>query len=251
MPLEKRDETMTFGMDWVFMVFLALPGGEPAASRGGFDLDASPEADLERRLGAQSDTTGADQEGGKPDQEDEKPQRPQGPVAPATQESSSFLDFGWLELYPRAGLAVFSSKYHINASPTVEIEGRAPLPWLSPASNPGGDYFGAFAQLNGALIKRTLQPVLPKASGIMLSLALGLDYTIFRDDTWLLMARAGVQYTYYGGITDLRDGAQVVAGLTAGVSLTRSLMLTLTPEIIYAKTGDYILMGLLGLAVEF
>jgi hypothetical protein len=101
------------------------------------------------------------------------------------------------------------------------------------------------------MIKRTIVPKLAKASGVMTSLALGLDYTFYRDDTWLVLARVGVQYTNYGGVTDLKDGGQAIAGVTIGLSATRSLMFTLTPEIVYAKTGDHILMGLVGVAVEF
>ena len=165
--------------------------------------------------------------------------------------SQGLIDFGWLELYPRVGIAMFSSKYHINASPAIEIEARAPLPFLSPASNPEGDYFGAFAQLNFVPIKRTIVPTLAKASGLMSSIAVGLDYTVYRDETWLLMPRLGIQYTYYGGVTDLKNGGQVLAGFTAGMGISKSLLLTLTPEIVYAKTGDYILMALLGVAIEF
>jgi len=229
-------------LDLALALFLAGPGGFE------FCQDEA-ERDLDRRTAGVLRTP----DGESNQQEDEKPQRPQDPQpqeAPlATQWS--VVDFGWLELYPRAGLAIFSSKYHINPSPVLEIEAHAPIPWLSPASNPNGDYFGAFAHLNFVVIKRTIVPKLAKASGVMASLAFGVDYTFYRDDTWLLLARAGIQYTTYGGVTDLNDGGQVIAGFTAGLSVSRSLMFTLTPEIVYAATGDHILMGLLGVAVEF
>jgi len=229
------------------MLLLAGPGGD---ARFDFCQDEA-ERDLDRRTAGAGKT--ADGEGTEPrPQDEEKPQRPQEPQKEAPLATQwSVIDFGWLELYPRAGLAIFSSKYHINPSPVLEIEAHAPIPWLSPASNPQGDYFGAFAHLNFAVIKRTIVPKLAKASGVMASLAFGLDYTFYRDDTWLLLARAGIQYTTYGGVTDLNDGGQVVVGFTAGLSVSRSLMFTLTPEIVYAATGDHILMGLLGVAVEF
>jgi hypothetical protein len=231
------------------LFLLAGPGeGSP-----GFDLSAPAETDFERRLRDAGQSGPSDDEGDKSQQEDQKPQRPEAPSAGSSpqSQSQSVFDFGWLELYPRAGLALFSSKYHIKGSPCLEIEARAPIPWLSPESNPEGDYFGGFAQLNMAMIKRTIQPKLAKASGIMSSLALGLDYSVYRDETWLLMARLGFQYTNYGGVTDLKDGGQAVMGITAGLNLSRSILLTITPEIVYAKTGDYILMGLAGIAVEF
>lgn len=233
-------------LEWSVLLLLSGPGdGLP-----GFDLDGPAEADFERRLGR---LERSEPEGDRADQVPQDEQKPQQPEAPpgAQAKSQSVIDFGWMELYPRAGIALFSSKYHINASPTLEVEARAPITWLSPESNPNGDYFGGFAQLNFAIINRTIVPKLAKASGLMSSLALGLDYTIYRDETWLFMARLGFQYTNYGGVTDLKDGGQALGGITAGVNLSRSILLTLTPEIVYAKTGDYILLGLAGIAIEF
>jgi hypothetical protein len=226
-------------------------GGDPPPAPARFSLEDGAERDFQHRLSGHGLAVASDEEP-KPQQEDEKPQRPQEPQeAKPLATQWSVVDFGWLELYPRAGLAIFSSKYHINPSPVLEIEAHAPIPWFSPASNPDGDYFGAFVHLNFAMIKRTIKPTLSKASGMMASLAVGLDYTFYRDDTWLLLARLGIQYTTYGGVTDLKDGGQAIAGVTVGLSVTRSLMFTLTPEIVYAKTGDHIMMGLLGVAVEF
>jgi hypothetical protein len=233
------------------LALLLAGGGEaPPARNPGFDLSRDAAEDFARRVGDNDADEGPDGAAEKPQQEDEKPPRPQS-TAPTEKVSQGLIDFGWLELYPRVGIATFSSKYHINASPAIEIEARAPLTFLSPASNPEGDYFGAFAQLNFVPIKRTIVPTLAKASGLMSSIAVGLDYTVYRDETWLLMPRLGIQYTYYGGVTDLKNGGQVLAGFTAGMGISKSLLLTLTPEIVYAKTGDYILMALLGVAIEF
>jgi hypothetical protein len=233
-------------LDLALALFLAGPGDLTDFKRFDFCQDEAAR-DLDRRTAGVVRTPD-----GEPKQDEDKPQRPQEPGQEAPLATQwSVVDFGWLELYPRAGLAIFSAKYHINASPVLEIEAHAPIPWLSPASNPNGDYFGAFAHLNFAVIKRTIVPKLAKASGVMASIAFGLDYTFYRDETWLLLARAGIQYTTYGGVTDLNDGGQVVVGFTAGLSVSRSLMFTLTPEIVYATTGDHILMGLLGIAVEF
>jgi hypothetical protein len=237
-------------LELALALLLAGPGGEPVKELNRFEFLQEAEADLDRRTAGVGRTT--DEESKAERQDEEKPQRPQEPPKePPLATQWSIVDFGWLELYPRAGLAIFSSKYHIKPSPVLEIEAHAPIPWLSPSSNPQGDYFGAFAHLNFAMIKRTIVPTLAKASGIMASIAIGLDYTFYRDDTWLLLARAGIQYTTYGGVTDLNDGGQVIAGFTAGLSVSRSLMFTLTPEIVYAATGDHILMGLVGVAVEF
>jgi len=238
-------------VEWAFALLLAGGGEAGPAGTAGFDLSRDAAENFARRV-SEADADGRpDGAAEKPQQEDEKPPRPQSTATPSDKVSQGLIDFGWLELYPRAGIAMFSSKYNINAGLAIEIEARAPLPFLSPSSNPEGDYFGAFAQLNFVPIKRTIEPTLDKPSGLMSSIAIGLDYTLYRDETWLLMPRLGIQYTYYGGVTDLKNGGQVVAGFTVGMGLSRSLLLTLTPEIIYAKTGDYIIMGLVGVAIEF
>jgi hypothetical protein len=242
---------MSAMVDLAFALLLAVGGETGPSGSAGFDLSRDAAADFARRVGDEDADEGPDGAAEKPQQDDEKPPRPQSTAAPSDKVSQGLIDFGWLELYPRVGIAMFSSKYHINASPAIEIEARAPLTFLSPSSNPEGDYFGAFAQLNFVPIKRTIVPTLAKASGLMSSIAVGLDYTVYRDETWLLMPRLGIQYTYYGGVTDLKNGGQVLAGFTAGMGISKSLLLTLTPEIVYAKTGDYILMALLGVAIEF
>src|SRR5579883_2936022 len=170
---------------------LLLAGGGETGSAGtpGFDLSRDAALDFARRVAGEDADGGPDGAAEKPQQEDEKPPRPESTAQPSDKVSQGLIDFGWVELYPRAGIAMFSSKYHINASPAIEIEARAPLPLLSPSSNPEGDYFGAFAQLNFVPIKRTIVPTLAKASGLMSSIAVGLDYTLYRDETWLLMPR--------------------------------------------------------------
>jgi hypothetical protein len=78
-----------------------------------------------------------------------------------------------------------------------------------------------------------------------------VDYTIYRSESWLLMVEAGVHYVNFGGITDLTNGLTPMFGAIAGISVSRGMSLTLSPEIEYPKTGDYIMMLTLGLVWEF
>lgn len=216
-----------------------LAGGPSGAGRN------EALADLERRIGG--DTPASEK---KPQQEDPTPQRPSGPVAAPEEPSTPFIDFDWLELHVRVGMAIFSKEFHIDPSPAFVIEGRAPIPWLSPSSNPDGDYFGAWAALESAVIKRTIEPAVDKPSGMLLGLSAGLDYTILRNTTWMILAKVGVMYATYGGVTDLNDGIAPVAGLTLGLTVSRSVAITLAPEYILGD-GDNIILGTVGIAIDF
>ncbi len=162
-----------------------------------------------------------------------------------------FLDFGWLEMHPRLGMAVFTEDFHIDPSPCFGLEFRAPFPFLSPPSNPHGEYFGLFLELDSAIIERTLVPELEQARGVMVTVMTGLDYALLRNETWRLLIRGGGQYANYGGVTDLREGWGGMAGLTAGLTVSRSVSLTLAPTVMFGRGGDHVLLGFVGLSVEF
>jgi hypothetical protein len=205
-------------------------------------------ADLERRVG---DSGIAEEKPERKQQEDPRPQRPQEPLEhPAEASERPWIDFDWLELYARVGMAKFSKTYHINMSPAVAIEGRAPITIIAPADNPDGDYFGLFSELDVAIIKRTIQPQVAKPSGAMIALTVGADYTIFRNASWLVLVRGGIQYATYGGVTDLHDGIAPVVGLTGGVTITKGVAITVSPSYILGKK-DSIILGLVGVEIDF
>jgi hypothetical protein len=242
-------------MDLVLLLTLGAAGGSnaedwlPQAFRLGMGEDPEGLEDLRRRIpGFRDDET----EPGAPPQEEGQKQEPPIPAPrDSKQEETPSIDFTWLEIYPRVGMASFSSKYHVNPSACFGVAARAPMPWLSPSSNPNGEYFGLFAELDVSVIKRNIFPKLDKPSGPVLMVGFGVDYTIYRNETWLVMVEAGVHYVNFGGITDLTNGLTPMFGVIGGVSVSRGLSLTLSPEIEYPKTGDYIMMMTLGLVWEF
>lgn len=214
------------------------------------EREGEPEglADFQRRLPMLLDQEAAPaaaptQEGGK--------QEPVPTPRDLKQEEPPSVDFTWLELYPRLGLAAFSSKYHVKPSACFGVAARAPMPWLSPSSNPNGEYFGVFAEIDMSVIKRDIFPKLVKEGGPIFMVGFGVDYTIYRNESWLLMVEAGLHYVNFGGITDLTSGLTPMFGVIGAISVSRGLSLTLSPEIEYPKTGDYIMMMTLGLVWEF
>jgi len=221
-------------------------GPDELASRGPDPVRSEALADLERRIG--NDPAPAGEK--KPQQEDPTPQRPTEPVPAPEEPGTPLIDFDWLELHVRIGMAVFSKEFHIDPSPAFAIEGRAPIPWLSPSWNPDGDYFGAFAQLSFMVIKRTIEPEVDKPNGAAIALTVGLDYTILRNTTWMILVRAGVMYATYGGVTDLEDGMGPMVGATLGLTVSRSVSITVAPEYVFGD-GDNMIMGMVGIAIDF
>jgi hypothetical protein len=242
-------------MDLVFLLTLGAAGGGngeellPRAVRP--ELGADPEGleDLRRRIPGFLDD---EAEAGAPPQEEGQKQEPPIPAPrDSKQEETPSIDFTWLEIYPRVGIAEFSSKYHVNPSACFGVAARAPMPWLSPSSNPNGEYFGIFAELDISVIKRNIFPKLVKPGGPIFMAGFGIDYTIYRNESWLVMVEAGAHYVNFGGITDLSSGLTPMFGVIGGVSVSRGMSLTVSPEIEYPKTGDYIMMLTVGLVWEF
>ena len=228
----------------ILMLGLAA-GPDELIPRVADPVRAEAAADLERRVGREAARAGEK----RPQQEDPAPQRPDAPLQAPEEAGTPWIDFDWLELHVRVGMAIFSKEFHIDPSPAFEIEGRAPIPWLSPSSNPDGDYFGAFAQLSVAIIKRTIEPEVDKPSGAAIMLTVGMDYSVIRNTTWMILVRAGVMYATYGGVTDLEDGMGVLVGATVGLTISRSVSLTLVPE--YVMGGDTMIFGTVGIAIDF
>jgi hypothetical protein len=65
------------------------------------------------------------------------------------------------------------------------------------------------------------------------------------------VVQAGGQFGSYGGISDLEDGLAATAGLNFGFYVGDGLTLTLAEEAIFADSSNHILIGSLGLVIEF
>ncbi|HZE97157.1 MAG TPA: hypothetical protein VE981_09020 [Planctomycetota bacterium] len=171
--------------------------------------------------------------------------------APATAPQRPVLDLDWFELSPAIGFAVYSTKYRADPAPALTIGAHAPVPWLSPASDPGGEYFGLFAEAAFMTIDRNLSPSVDHRRGLATFFSLGMDYSFLRDSLWILMARAGVLYAYYGDIADLNSGFGFAIGATGGIQISGKLGLTYSPELLFGKSGSLVFLNTLGLSIQF
>jgi hypothetical protein len=214
------------------------PGDPPAAA---------PEASLARLPADLGRTLWQE-----PPQVEPPPPRTGPSLDPEQQEGElPFIDLDWLEINPRLGITVFSEDYFIDPSFSLSFLAHAPVPFLAPPSNPSGEYFGIFAELSITPIQRTIEPELDTPDGIMILATLGIDYTIYRDQTWLFMLQAGFQYGTYGGVSDLLNGFSPIVGLVTGANLSKGLKVSYSPEYVIGQAGDYILLNFFGLVFEF
>lgn len=168
----------------------------------------------------------------------------------ATKETP-IVDLDWLELSPGVGFSVYSSKYRADPAPAFLLAARAPLPWLSPASDPRGEYFGVFASAAFMTIDRNLSPSVDHRRGLASFYSLGMDYSVLRDSTWILIGRGGLLYAYYGDIADLQSGLGFMVGASAGIQLSGKTGLSYSPELLFGKSGSLIFLNTVGLSIQF
>jgi len=159
------------------------------------------------------------------------------------------LDLDWAEVGFRAGLAVYSEDFDADPAPSVALHARAPMPWLSPASRPNAELFGAFVQLGAAPIERDVRVENPEGTAFFLSA--GVDFTFVRDGTWLLMAQVGPQYVSYGDVGGLDDGLGLSAGVRGGLELGRGISISGGPEVAFGRAGDRVVFAHVGLLIDF
>jgi hypothetical protein len=187
----------------------------------------------------------------RPPQDPTQERYPPVPGESAPRSERAFLDLDWLELTPAIGIAFFSSEYETDPTAALSLSAHAPLPWLSPSGDNVGEYFGLFAEAAFMNIDRNLSPTVDHRQGLASFFSLGLDFSIVRDGTWIVVVRAGALYAYYGGIADLNSGFGFMAGASVGLQISGKLGLTYSPEVLFGDTGSLIFLNTLGLSIQF
>jgi len=173
------------------------------------------------------------------------------PSEAAAPKSAPIIDLEWLELGAGIGVAVFSHDYLAGPSASFLVSAHAPLPWLSPGSDPKGEYFGLFLEAAFATIDRDLSPAVEHRRGTAAFTTLGMDYSFIRDSSWILMARGGVLYAYYGNLAQLNSGVGGTAGAVAGIQISGKMSLTCQPEAFFGKGGSLIFLNTLVFSLQF
>ena len=166
--------------------------------------------------------------------------------------ASDLFDFDHAELGVDVTALFYSSEFKAHADFGGTILARANSPWFS-RSVLGLDHddFGAFFQLTIGHLDRNRLDNLKNQSGATVFATLGMDYSIYRDETWLFSADLGLQFGYFGGVTDVHNGVALEIGLRSGVQVADHLWVTFSPEMTFGNSGDKIYFLNLGVLYSF
>ncbi len=178
----------------------------------------------------------------------ERPAAPQG--AQATEYK--LLDFDHLEGSARLGFLFFSDDFESDPAVAGGLQFRAPMPLLSRGLlGMNSDDIGAFLEITISGMDRDIDPPLEDPKGTLLFISGGLDWTFYRDPTFLAMAQVGLQFGHFGGVTDTDDGVALLIGAVGGLQVTNGVWVTLTPQAGLADAGDHIFFLHLGVQIGF
>lgn len=171
----------------------------------------------------------------------------QRPLRPESRPGAGapWIDFGRSEANLFAGAVGFSDDFFADPSLSGGLLYRAPAP-IVPLSN-----VGVFGELVVSTLDRNILPKPSTASGTILFLGVGADYTFFRNEDWFLTGQGGLMYGNFGGITDLDDGISALVGVAGGINIESGFWLTYNPQIALAGTDLFVVFHNFGIQIEF
>lgn len=177
---------------------------------------------------------------------------PAGPQGQAGTPGPEFIDLGRMELGFAAGVTFFSPDFEADPSFLGGISFRAPLPWLSrEIFDLDEDAFGLFANLRFTSVDRDFEPGPEDDHGMVILADAGLDYVLYRDEDFRILAQAGLQYGYFGGVTGLEDGFAALLGLPGSVRVAEDFWIALTPQISMGDSGDFLVLLQAEVSIRF
>ena len=180
-----------------------------------------------------------------------EPARPTTPPAPQEAAGTEFIDLNRTEFEGHLGVLAFAADYESSAKFGGGVLVRAPLPWFSrDVLGFERDAVGAFLDLTISSIDRDID-LLDKKSGTLMFVTLGLDYAFYADESFRAEVQLGIQYGYFGGVTDLQNGFAPLVGLAARLSLGSGVGLTFNPQVGFGDSGDTIYFINLGVQIDF
>ena len=176
-----------------------------------------------------------------------KPETP--PAAPAAQEGPGEPFAESFEIAAHIGFAAFSSEFEADPEFAAGVSVRAALPWFSKTVL-GLDEasFGLFIDFTFSAISRDI-PVLKETDGTLIFFTVGLDFTAYKDETWVIRPQLGLQYGNFGGVTDLDNGIALLLGVEAGVTFAEGWRVFFNPQIGIGE--DMVFFLPLGVAYSF
>ena len=187
-----------------------------------------------------------------PQQDQPKPDAPAPEPAQESGPMSDLVDVEHVEIQLMGGILVFGSDFESDPKAVGTLSVRAPLPWLSrDVVGLESDDFGVFVQVSLSAIDRDTDPVAEEPDGVLFFAAAGLDYTLYQDEDFLARAQVGVQYGYFGDVTETDSGAGLLLGLDGGVVVGEGFRITLSPQLGIGDGGDILFFAQIGVNYSF
>jgi hypothetical protein len=172
------------------------------------------------------------------------------PAVPAAQEGAPGEPFAesW-EVAAHFGFCAFSSEFEADPEFSAGLSVRAAMPWFSKTVL-GLDEasIGLFLDFTFSSIDRDI-PVLKEPDGTLIFFTVGLDFTVYKDETWVIRPQLGLQYGHFGGVTDLDNGIAVLLGVELGVSFAEGWRVFFDPQVGIGE--DMVFFLPLGVAYSF
>ena len=180
--------------------------------------------------------------------------KPDAPAAGQAQEEplNDIVDFEHIELQILGGVLVFGSDFDSDPKAMASLLARAPLPLLSrDLFGLETDDFGGFLQVGISAIDRETDPVAEDPDGILFFAALGLDFTAYQDEMFLVRPQVGIQFAYLGGVTETDNGVGLLLGVQGGVLVTDNIWITANPQLGIGDGGDLLFFAQIGVNIAF
>lgn len=166
-----------------------------------------------------------------------------GPQEEPGATGQALIDLERLEVGFAVGVTFFSPDFEADPSFLAGISFRAPLPWLSrEVVALDEDACGLFANLRFTSVDRDIEPDLKDDHGMVILADAGLDVILYRDEDFRILAQAGLQYGYFGGVTALEDGFALLLGLSGSEQVSENIWIAITPQISLGDSGDFLVL---------
>jgi hypothetical protein len=176
---------------------------------------------------------------------------PKPEAEPAAPEGEGEVFADLFEVGVHIGAVVFSGDFEADPEFSAGITGRAALPWFSKTLLGMEDRaaFGLFVDLTVSAISRDI-PVLEEPDGTLIFFTIGLDYSVYRDETFVVRPQMGLQFGHFGGVTDLDNGLAFVLGVEGGVTFAEGFRAVFIPQLAIGD-GDTVFFLNLGVVYSF
>ena len=186
----------------------------------------------------------------RPPAQDERERNQPVPTERPASSSTAWLDLSHATVGIQTTRLAFSSDFVAERHTGGGLLAHAPSPWLShKVFDLAQDDLGAFVDFSFGGVQRDLAALKNDGAAVFF-ISLGIDYTVFKNETWLAQIQIGGQYGNFGDTSDLNSGMAALFGLNAGLRIVGPVWLTLDPQVSFGNSGDAVYFLKFGLQFD-